>query len=110
MKALEVSIDGKVIGTYVPPKGSTFAAMVANIPRRYMRAHITSGNDTETWQWQLPDVKRGQTISFRMVEGKAGSGVPPHFVRPRHPSEVVETQRVATRSYAKGSTGRNSKP
>jgi hypothetical protein len=71
MKALEVSIDGKVIGTYVPPKGSTFAAMVANIPRRYMRAHLTSGNNTETWQWQLPDVKHGQTISFRMVEAKA---------------------------------------
>src|ERR1700688_4299410 len=81
MKALEVSIDGEVIGMFVPPRGSAFVAMVGNVPRRYMRAHIMSGNETEDWQWQLPDVKKGSIISFRMVEAQTGSGIPPHFVR-----------------------------
>src|SRR5258708_666711 len=108
MKALEVSIDGKVIGLFVPPRGSTFAAMIGNIPRRYMRAQIMSGNETESWQWQLPDVKSGQQISFRMVEAKKGSGTPPHFVRPRQPTEVSETKRLATEAYAKAMKDRSS--
>jgi hypothetical protein len=57
MNALEVSIDGKRVGVYVPPEGSTFAAMVGNVPRTYMRAHIMTGNDAESWQWQLPEIK-----------------------------------------------------
>ena len=35
MKAHEVSIDGKVIGVYIPPEGEPFAAMIGNIPRTY---------------------------------------------------------------------------
>ena len=100
MKALEVLIDGKVIGLFVPPRGSTFAAMIGNVPRRYMRAHIMSGNETENWQWQLPDVKKGQEISFRMVEAKTGSGTPPDFVSPRQPTEVLGTKRLAAKAYA----------
>lgn len=37
MKALQVSIDGAVIGVFVPPDGCPFAAMVGNI------ASITCG-------------------------------------------------------------------
>jgi len=101
MNALEVSIDGKVIGVYVPPKGSCFTAMVGNIPRTYMRAHIMSGNDVENWQWQLPDIKAGQIISFRMIDVPAGTGIPPHFIRPRDPREVEENRRAAKKLYAK---------
>ena len=101
MNAVEVSIDGERIGVYVPPKGACFSAMVANIPRIYMRAHIMSGNDSESWQWQLPDIQPGQIISFRMVEASVGSGVPPHFIRPRDPREVAENKREAEKLYAK---------
>jgi hypothetical protein len=101
MKGLEVSIDGRVIGTYVPPKGGTFAAMVGNIPLRYMRAHIVSGTETESWQWQLPDIQQGQTISFRMIEAKTGSGVPPQVVRARDPSEVARLRRLAAEGHTK---------
>src|SRR5262245_50392897 len=80
-ECLEVSINGKRIGVYVPPEGSTFAAMVGNIPRKYMRAHIMTENDVERWQWQLPNIKLGQRISFRLVRAPVGSGVPPQFVR-----------------------------
>ncbi len=101
MNALEVSVDGKRIGVYVPPEGSTFAAMVGNIPRTYMRAHIMTGNDAESWQWQLPDIKPGQRISFRLIEAPIGSGVPPQFVRPRDSKEVEENKREAAKLYAK---------
>jgi hypothetical protein len=101
MNALEVSINGKHIGVYVPPEGCTFAAMVRNIPRKYMRAHIMTGNDAERWQWQLPNIKVGQRISFRLVKAPVGSGVPPQFVRPRDPREVAENKREARKLYAK---------
>jgi hypothetical protein len=101
MNAVEVLIDGNRVGVYVPPKGSSFGAVVGNIPRNYMRAHITAMNDAESWQWQLPDIKPGQLISFRQVEAPAGSGVPPQFVRPRDPREVAENRREAKKLYAK---------
>jgi hypothetical protein len=101
MNALEVLINGKRIGVYVPPKGSTFAAMVGNIPRTYMRAHIMTGNDSENWQWQLPDIKPGQLISFRLVEAPVGSGVQPQFVRPLDPKEAEENRREARKLYAR---------
>lgn len=101
MKALEVLIDGQPIGVYVPPEGETFAAMVGNIPRKYMRAHILTGTDKESWQWQLPDIHPGQVISFRMIEAPAGSGIPPQFVRSRDPKEVAKGKREAAKLYAK---------
>jgi hypothetical protein len=85
----------------VPPEDSTFAAMVGNIPVKYMRAHIMTGNDSESWQWQLPDVMPGQTISFRMVDAAVGSGVPPQFVRKRDPHEAQENKKQAQELYAK---------
>jgi len=101
MNALEVLINGKRVGIYVPPEGSTFLARVGNIPATYMRAHITTSNDVESWQWQLPDVKPGQLISFRQVKAPTGSGVPPQFVRARDPREVAENKREAKKLYAK---------
>ena len=101
MNALEVSVDGKRIGVYVPPEGSTFAAMVGNIPRRYMRVHIMTGNDAESWQWQLPNIRPGYRISFRLIKAPVGSGVPPQFVRQRDPKEVEKSKREARKLYAK---------
>ena len=101
MKALEVLIDGAPIGVYVPPDGASFTAMVGNIPRKYMRAHIMTGTDEESWQWQLPDIQAGQVISFRMIEAPVGSGIPPQFVRSRDPREVADNKREAAKLYAK---------
>jgi hypothetical protein len=101
MNALEVLINGKRIGIYVPPNGASFLAGVGNIPKKYMRAHIMTGNDAESWQWQLPNIKPGQLISFRQVKAPLGSGVPPQFVRPRDPREVAENKREAKKLYAK---------
>jgi len=101
MNALEVTIDGRIVGVFVPPEGCTFGAMVANVPRRYMRAHIMTASDAETWQWQLPDIKPGQVISFRQVNAPVGSGVPPQYVRARDPREVEENKREAKKLYAK---------
>jgi hypothetical protein len=64
MKALEVSIDGKVIGVFVTPEGEAFSAMIANIPKTCMRAQVLASSDAERWQWQLPDVQEGEVISF----------------------------------------------
>ena len=85
----------------MPPEGSTFAAMVGKVPRTYMRAHIMTGNDAESWQWQLPNIKPGQRISFRLVKAPPGSGVPPQFVRPRDPREVEENRKEAKKLSAK---------
>ena len=108
MKALQVSIDGTLIGVLVPPDGCPFAAMVGNIPKHYLRAHIMSGTDAESWQWQLPDISEGQMISFCMVDAKPGSGVPPHFIRPRGPAEVSENKRRAKAAYEKAMRERQS--
>ena len=99
MKALEVSIDGKVVG--IPHEGQSFAAMLGNVPLTYMRAHVVSHNEAESWQWQLPDVQEGQLVSFRMVEAVPGSGVPPQLVRSRDPREVDDIKRKAQEAYAR---------
>jgi hypothetical protein len=101
MNAVEVLTNGKRIGIYVPPEDASFGAIVGNIPRTYMRAHIMASNDVESWQWQLPDIKPGQLISFRQIKAPTGSGVPPQFVRPRDPREVAENKREARKLYAK---------
>src|SRR5216684_1677376 len=101
MNAVEVLINGKRVGICVPPKGSYFVARVGNIPRTYMRAHIMTSNDVESWQWQLPDIKPGQLISFRQIKAPTGSGVPPQIVRPRDPREVADKKREAKKLYAK---------
>jgi len=99
MKALEMSIDGSVIGVFVPPEGGHFFAALANIPGTYMRAQIMSGDERESWQWQLPDIQEGQTVSYRMIEAATGSGIPPHIVEPRTPEEVAESRRRGEEVY-----------
>ena len=100
MESLEVLIDGKSIGIYTPPDGASFTAMVSSVPKTHMRAQILSGNDQAHWQWQLPDIEPGQTISFRLVEALPGSGVPPRIVEPRDRKEVAETKRMAAKAAA----------
>src|SRR5262245_11180514 len=102
MKALEVSINGKVIGVYVPPDGRPFSAMIANIPKAYMRAQVLGNDDLESWQWQLPDIQEGEVISFRMIEAARPDGVPPHRVTKRDPEEVAEIKRLAKEGYECG--------
>jgi hypothetical protein len=106
MKALEVSIEGRVIGVFIPPDDEPFSAMIANVPTTYIRAQILASNDAERWQWQLPDVQEGETISFRMVEAERERGVPPHRVLIRDPEEVAEIKRIAKEASEQGNRGR----
>lgn len=99
MKALEVSINGNVIGVFAPPNGEPFCAMIGNIPKMYMRAQVLASNDVEQWQWQLPDVQEGQVISFRMIEANRDSAVPPHRITKRDPEEVAEIKKMAKEGY-----------
>ena len=94
MKALEVIVDGKVLGTFAPPKGGWFVATVGNIPRKYMRADIRAGARKERWQWQLPDIQPGQTIAFRMVDAAAGTGIAPQRVRRVDRAEAEEFEKM----------------
>jgi hypothetical protein len=99
IKALEVSIDGVVYGVYVPAAGHPFSAVVGNIPRKYMRAQVLGGSDTESWQWQLPDIQEGQAITFRMIEAEEEDGVPPQFVRQISAEEKTENEREGKRLH-----------
>jgi hypothetical protein len=94
MKALEVLLDGEVLGTFIPPKGGWFVASVGNIPRTYMRANIRAGTLKERWQWQLPDIQEGQLVAFRMVEAKPATGVTPHRVRKVNRAESEEFEKM----------------
>jgi|SRR3989344_6711229 len=99
MKALEVLVNGKAIGLYVPPEGECFSAIVANVPRTYMRAQVLAGSESENWQWQLPDIQEGETIAFRLVETNGRTGVPPHRVTPKDPKQVREIKKEAARAW-----------
>jgi hypothetical protein len=94
MKALEVLLDGKVLGIFVPPKGGSFVASVGNIPGKYMRANIRAGTLKERWQWQLPDIQEGQVIAFRMVQAEPGTGMTPHRVRHVDRAESEEFEKM----------------
>lgn len=107
MKALEVLLNGQVIGLYVPPEGECFSAMVANVPRTYMRAQVLTGNEKENWQWQLPDIKEGDTIAFRLVEANGRAGIPPQRVTPKDLAQVKRIKKEAAKARAK--TGSNKK-
>jgi hypothetical protein len=101
MKALRVMVDGDLVGIFVPPEGGSFVARVGNIPRRYMRVHISAGTLEESWHWQLPDVQPNQTISFQMIEAELGTGVEPHQIRQTHPDEVEQIKKLAPVLMAK---------
>lgn len=76
MKALKVTIDGHLIGMFGAPDERPWIAMMANLPRTYMRAHIMTETSTESWQWQLPNIQEGECIEFRIVDA-APSDIPP---------------------------------
>jgi len=99
MKAIEVSLNGKVIGVYIPPDDQPFSVMMANIPRSYIRAQVLASDDEERWQWQLPDIQEGEIISFRMIEAERENGVRPHRVTKRDPEEVAEYKRLGKEAY-----------
>ena len=109
MKALEVLINVEVVGLYVPAEGECFGVMLANVPRTYMRAHVTSGNETENWFWQLPDIKEGETISFRLVGAADGAGVPPQERKPKDPKEQKRLSQRAAKAWAKAKKGMKKK-
>lgn len=101
MKALEVLINDKAIGFYVPPEGECFSVMMANIPRTYMRAQVMSGNQTESWYWQLPDINENDTIAFRLVETNGRTGIPPQRVEPKDSTKTKALQRKAASAWAR---------
>ncbi len=88
MRALQVSIDGRVVGICALPDQAPFLAMIGNIPRKYMRGHIMLETPTETWQWQLPNVQDGECIEFCLTDADPESVSPPHYVR-RHATEEI---------------------
>jgi hypothetical protein len=93
MKAIQVSLDGQLIGMFASPDGGPFLAMIANIPRTYMRAHIMTETEIESWQWQLPDIQTGECIEFCITEANPESICPPHFVRQHGPEEFANVER-----------------
>ncbi len=101
MKALEVLVNGEVVGLYVPPEGECFGVMLGNVPQTYMRAQVSSGNKTESWYWQLPDIKEGETISFRLVEAAGREGVPPQRRVPNDPGKEKKIKQMAAKAWAK---------
>lgn len=101
MKALEVLVNGKAIGLYVPPEGECFNVIVANVPRTYMRAQVLSGNKTESWQWQLPDINEGETIAFRLVEANGRAGVPAQRIEPKAAKKTKALKRKVAKAWAR---------
>jgi hypothetical protein len=107
VKAIEVALDGEVIGTCVPPPGGCFVVHVGNIPRSHMRVHVMSSTETETWSWQLADVKERQTLSLRMVDARPGSGLTPGRITPS-PSTSASAPRKRIRNARKPTNTRRS--
>lgn len=101
MKALEVLLNDKSIGLYIAPEGASISAMVANVPMNYMRAQLLTGNDKENWQWQLPDVKEGDLIAFRLVDANGRTGVPPHRVTAKDPKQTQQIKAAAEKALAR---------
>ncbi len=90
-KALEIKIDGKLFGTFVPPEGSSFGVMMGNIFQTHMKVQVTTGTREEEWYWKLPDIAENQEITFRMVEAEPGSGIPPASVVPVEAEELADS-------------------
>ncbi|MFL6624675.1 MAG: hypothetical protein ACJ8NR_18950 [Sulfurifustis sp.] len=101
MKALEVLLNDKSIGLYIAPEGASISAMVANVPMNYMRAQLLTGNDKENWQWQLPDVKEGDLIAFRLVDASGRTGVPPDRITGKDPKQTQRVKAAAAKAFAR---------
>ena len=68
--------------------------MLANVPRTYMRAFASAGNERVTYRWQLPDVGEGNVVSFRMIDADAGDD-------PNEIVDVSESEREEIRMLAR---------
>jgi hypothetical protein len=100
-KALEVLIDGKHLGYFVPPEGSAFGVMVGNVPIHYMRAQVSTGGASESWYWQLPDIEEGQDLTLRLVDVDASQGRPPARIEAIDASRQEEIKRMAREAAQK---------
>jgi hypothetical protein len=78
-KALEVTIDQKIIGIYVPSAGNSFAAELECEPEDCTNLMVVSGTDQETWYWYIDNIGKDSIVSFRMIETDE-RGVLPHRV------------------------------
>jgi hypothetical protein len=78
-KALEVTIDQKIIGIYVPSDGKQFVAELESDPEVCTNLMVVSGSDQETWYWYIDNIAKDSIVSFRMIE-TAERGVPAHRV------------------------------
>ncbi|MDY7026417.1 MAG: hypothetical protein SVC26_08795 [Pseudomonadota bacterium] len=105
-KSLEVKIDGEVVGVFVPPDENCIGVMLGNVPIAYMRCQIASGNDAESWYWQLPGIQEGQEISFKLIEATAEDGVPPARIEAKDPEQVAERKAAAREAYKKAMSER----
>jgi hypothetical protein len=73
MKALEVSIDGVIVGVFVPPADKPFVGALRNGPQHSIVANIS--------EWNLPEVCEGQRISFRMIKSPVPAGTEAQIIR-----------------------------
>lgn len=75
MKALEISIDGVIVGIFVPPAyGGHVHVALRNGPQNSILANF---HDLD-----LPEVREGQRISFRMIESPVDADAEPQIIRP----------------------------
>lgn len=75
MKALEISIDGVFLGIFVPPAHDVVIDVVLrNGPQNSIFANF---HDLD-----LPEVREGQRISFRMIESPVDADAEPQIIRP----------------------------
>lgn len=75
MKAIEISIDGVLLGIFVPPAyGGHIVVDLRNGPQNSIFANF---HDLD-----LPEVREGQRISFRMIESPVDAADEPQIIRP----------------------------
>ncbi|MES2820974.1 MAG: hypothetical protein V4812_18520 [Pseudomonadota bacterium] len=94
-RAIEVLVDGQRVKLLQAPDGGPASVQLANVPRDHMRAWAHASSDDEAWQWQLPDIQDGQTISFRVIQAEQHEITPPQEVEKRDPEQVAEGKQRA---------------
>ena len=97
LKALEVSINGKIVRVCLPPKDGFFGLTVANLPGSHMRGAVIATNDVVDYRWHLPHVGERDVLSVRMIPAKDGDE--PDVISTVHDAnqdEQKETRRLTT--------------
>lgn len=94
-RAIEVLVDGQRVRLLQAPDGGPASVQLANVPGDHMRVWAHASSDDETWQWQLPDIQDGQTISFRVIQAEQHEITSPQEVEKRDPEQVAEGKRRA---------------